>query len=187
MFLTIPNMKGCAILMSATSVPTDADLTESAAPEVFAEPPETAPPKKKGRGRRWVKRIIILLIIAAAVFAAYWILRRMRAGQPTASAEYITETAERRDIVSTLTGNGALTPADSYTVTTLIEGEILSADFEEGNMVEKSSVLYTKRGKTRFWQWRRKKSPRLISCVKKSSTPSKIIGTDVDGGVWAGV
>ena len=35
-----------------------------------------------------------------------------------------------------------LQPANSYTVTTLIEGEVLSADFEEGDMVEQDSVLY---------------------------------------------
>ncbi|MDR3277241.1 MAG: HlyD family efflux transporter periplasmic adaptor subunit [Oscillospiraceae bacterium] len=116
--------------MSVNAVPADA-------------PPETAPPQKRGTGRRWIKRAVILLIIAAAVFAVQQVLSRMRAGQPAAAAEYITETAERRDVVSTLTGNGALTPADSYTVTTLIEGEILSADFEEGDTVEKDAVLYT--------------------------------------------
>ena len=44
---------------------------------------------------------------------------------------------------STITGSGTLEAADSYSVTTLLEGTILTADFEEGDQVEEGTVLYT--------------------------------------------
>jgi HlyD family secretion protein len=42
----------------------------------------------------------------------------------------------------TLSGSGTLEPADSYTVTSLISGDIISAPFEEGETVGKGQVLY---------------------------------------------
>ncbi len=50
---------------------------------------------------------------------------------------------ERRDITASLTGSGSLQAADSYSVTTLVEDTILTADFEEGDEVEQGTVLYT--------------------------------------------
>lgn len=34
-------------------------------------------------------------------------------------------------------------PADSYNVTTLLSGDIVSAPFEEGDLVTKDTLLYT--------------------------------------------
>lgn len=50
---------------------------------------------------------------------------------------------ERRDITSAITGSGSLEAANSYSVTALVEGTILTADFEEGDTVEEGTVLYT--------------------------------------------
>ena len=47
------------------------------------------------------------------------------------------------DVSSSITGSGTLEAADSYSVTTLIEGSILTADFEEGDEVEEGTILYT--------------------------------------------
>jgi HlyD family secretion protein len=41
-----------------------------------------------------------------------------------------------------MTGTGTLNPANYYTVTTLVSGDILEADFEEGDTVEKGQQLY---------------------------------------------
>mgnify|MGYP000594000881 CR=1 FL=1 len=56
---------------------------------------------------------------------------------------YTTASVEKRSITNSLTGSGTLQPADSYTVTTLVSGEVLSDTFEEGDMVEKDQLLYT--------------------------------------------
>lgn len=56
---------------------------------------------------------------------------------------YTTYTVKRGDITETLSGSGTLQPADSYTVTSLISGDILTAPFEEGDVVAKDQTLYT--------------------------------------------
>lgn len=56
---------------------------------------------------------------------------------------YTTASVEKRSITNSLTGSGTLEPADAYTVTTLVSGEVLSDTFEEGDTVEKGQLLYT--------------------------------------------
>lgn len=63
------------------------------------------------------------------------------AGAPQEAA-YVEVPVERRTIASDLSGSGTLQPANSYTVTTLLEGEILADYFEEGDVIAKDAVLY---------------------------------------------
>ena len=88
-------------------------------------------------GKRWSLLIVALLLILA--FAGKFLLSK---GPSAAAITYTEERVAPRTITNSLTGSGTLQPANSYTVTTLIEGEVLSADFEEGDMVEQDSVLY---------------------------------------------
>lgn len=88
-------------------------------------------------GKRWSLLIVALLLILA--FAGKFLLSK---GPSAAAITYTEEKVAPRTITNSLTGSGTLQPANSYTVTTLIEGEVLSADFEEGDMVEQDSVLY---------------------------------------------
>lgn len=60
-----------------------------------------------------------------------------------ASANYIQQPLERRDIVNTFNGSGTIQAADAYTVRTLVKGTVLTADFELGDEIEKGTVLYT--------------------------------------------
>lgn len=87
--------------------------------------------------RRW---ILAAAIAAILLIAAVLILRGRGSGR--AGISYLETPVERRTIASTLTGSGTLLPANSYTVTTLAEGDILTADFEEGDLVEEDTVLY---------------------------------------------
>ena len=109
---------------------------------------ETAPgaPAQAGKGRnggkKWVKPVVFLLIIgAAAAVAMTW--RGMKAKAATARAQsHNTASAERRDISSELSSSGTLKAKDTYSITSMVEGEVLSAGFEEGDQVEKDQVLY---------------------------------------------
>lgn len=47
-----------------------------------------------------------------------------------------------RDITVTLTGAGTLNPANSYVVTSVVTGDIISAPFEEGDSIQKDGLLY---------------------------------------------
>ena len=98
--------------------------------------------KKPGKKRRWKKFSVagVALVVAAGVG---W--QMLSPGQSSAAAatSYTTAEVTRMDVSSSITGSGTLEAADSYSVTTLIEGSILTADFEEGDEVEEGTILYT--------------------------------------------
>lgn len=92
------------------------------------------------KGRRW----IVLCVLAVAVIGGGTaFLSRTRAKAAKVETIYTTASVEKRSITNALTGSGTLQPADSYTVTTLVSGEVLSDTFEEGDIVEKDQLLYT--------------------------------------------
>ena len=93
---------------------------------------------KKRPSRR--QAILILVLAAGAAGFFVWSSRSKKAG---ADGEAInTATVERRTISSELSASGSLSAKDSYNITSLVEGEVLSADFEEGDEVVKDQVLY---------------------------------------------
>jgi HlyD family secretion protein len=57
------------------------------------------------------------------------------------TTNYQTTQVERRSITQALTGSGTLQPAASYTVTTLVTGEILNSPIKEGDKVKEGDVL----------------------------------------------
>ena len=92
---------------------------------------------KPKHGKRW----LILSVTAVLLLALTG--KFLLGGSPAGSAiSYTEESVAKRTITNSLTGSGTLQPANSYTVTTLIEGEVLSANFEEGETVEADTVLY---------------------------------------------
>lgn len=128
------------------------ETTELAAPEAAET---AAPEKKKKRGffkkegkrpgkKKKFKKWIILLVVVAAIAAGIVGFLKYRAQKSSdSSVSYVTAKVERQDIDQTLDGTGTLEPADSYTVTSLISGEVLTDTFEEGDTVTKGDVLYT--------------------------------------------
>lgn len=99
-----------------------------------------SPPKKKRLGRKG-KWLLLALVLAAGI--GFLALRHLGGQQAAAAVSYQEATVEARDITRSLTASGTLEPADSYTVSTLVDGEILSDTFEEGDLVEKGQLLYT--------------------------------------------
>ena len=99
-----------------------------------------SPPKKKRFGRKG-KWLLLALVLAAGI--GFLALRHLGGQQAAAAVSYQEAAVEARDITRSLTASGTLEPADSYTVSTLVDGEILSDTFEEGDLVEKGQLLYT--------------------------------------------
>lgn len=99
-----------------------------------------SPPKKKRLGRKG-KWLLLALVLAAGI--GFLALRHLGGQQAAAAVSYQEAAVEARDITRSLTASGTLEPADSYTVSTLVDGEILSDTFEEGDLVEKGKLLYT--------------------------------------------
>ena len=95
--------------------------------------------KKLLRGK---KRKVIALVLVASIAGGVVVWRGH--GQTAAAAtEYQEAAVERRSITNSLSASGTLEPADSYTVNTLVSGEILSDTFEKGDQVEEGQLLYT--------------------------------------------
>lgn len=97
--------------------------------------------KRRRRGR--LKKAAALALVCTIASGGAWYF--LGSGDSTAAADsiYATAAVERRTITSTITGSGTLEAADSYSVTTLLEGTILTASFEEGDQVEQGTILYT--------------------------------------------
>jgi len=113
---------------------------------------KAASPETEGgtndKSHSWAKKLLrkrVVIPALAFVLAGTLGLRLLGGGQPAAAADltYTTAAVERRDITAQITGSGSLEAANSYSVTTLVEGSILTAGFEEGDQVEEGTVLYT--------------------------------------------
>ena len=96
--------------------------------------------------RRW-KLLAVggCVLVAAGVLAA-----RQLAAPAAAETTYIEVTPQRRSITNVFSESGTIEAANSYEVKSLVRGEVLTAGFEEGDMVEKGTVLlgrgYPERG-----------------------------------------
>lgn len=98
--------------------------------------------RRKGRKKSRLRIVLGALIIIAIVAVVVW-QRRQAARAASKEARAVkTATVETRDIVSELSSSGTLAAKDSYSITALVEGEVITADFEEGDQVEKGQVLY---------------------------------------------
>lgn len=96
--------------------------------------------KRKKGGKKLVAAVIVLAAAGAGVYA--FAQNKQKAAMAEVTTNVQTATAARMDISSELTASSSLSPKDTYEVTSLVEGEVLEALFEEGDVVEKDQVLY---------------------------------------------
>jgi len=78
--------------------------------------------------------VVILLIITASVFAL---------GGKKGKTVINTVKADKGTIQLTISGTGMIEANDQYEVMALVNGEIMDAPFEEGDIVEKGDLLYS--------------------------------------------
>ncbi len=93
----------------------------------------------------WKKIIVWVVIIAVILIGINVGLQqlRKRVTANTAGKNVVsTASVETRDIQNVLSSSGTIEPLNTYEVTTLVEGEIIAADFEEGDEVKEGQVLY---------------------------------------------
>ncbi len=90
-----------------------------------------------------IKKIVIGTVILAVVGGgAYYFLSQKQSMPSATEIEYTTENPTTQTLTQSISGTAALEAADSYTITPLVEVEILSSYFEEGDVVEKDMILY---------------------------------------------
>ena len=121
------------------------------APTETSGTPESGEPEKKRRfslknwdsrkKKRWLKILIPLAVVIAIVAGCVSSLTKNVNSQ--LSGSYLVASAQRQDLTVSVSGTATLQPADSYNVTTLLSGDIVSAPFEEGDLVAKDTLLYT--------------------------------------------
>ena len=99
--------------------------------------------KKRLPGKKARKWIVVAVLAVAVIGGGTAFLNGAKAKAAKTETTYTTASVEKRSITNSLTGSGTLEPADAYTVTTLVSGEVLSDTFEEGDTVEKDQLLYT--------------------------------------------
>ena len=82
---------------------------------------------------------VVCVVIAGGVF----LLKPKNASTTAVDPSYLEASPEVRDVSNTLSGTGTLNPANTYTVKSLVEGKVLTGEFEEGDMLDEGTVLYT--------------------------------------------
>lgn len=89
----------------------------------------------------WKKhRVLTTVVTLIALLLVFNIVRAVFPRQQKETAEKVY--AQTREIVQTVTGKAVLLPAEEYQITIPVSGDILKADFEEGDVVSAGDVLY---------------------------------------------
>ncbi len=101
--------------------------------------------EKKSRKRKKLNKTVILigaLVLIGAALAGIMVFRQKAKAAAAPVQENRTAAVVKQSITSTLSSSGTLAAKDTYTITSLVEGEVTMADFEEGDQVEKGQILY---------------------------------------------
>lgn len=87
---------------------------------------------------KWLAPLAVVLVVVIVLVVG--------GGSKKAASRDVTyaeATPTRQDVSNSLSGTGTLNPANTYTVKSLVDGKILTSNFEEGDKVEEGDVLYT--------------------------------------------
>ncbi len=82
---------------------------------------------------------LVILVVVGVVAVPRVIAKR---ANDMMEGMYQTQTPDMKDLQVELTGTGTIEPNDQYSITPMVQGEIVEAAFEEGDIVEKGQVLY---------------------------------------------
>lgn len=103
---------------------------------------KTVKKKRNANGGKWIVLLIFLIVVLIGG-ALFWQNRSRKAKQAGAESQIRnTSTVTRGNLVSELSSSGTISPKNTYNITSLVEGEIISAEFEEGDQVTEGQILY---------------------------------------------
>ena len=84
----------------------------------------------KKTGKKGKKLLLLLLILLAVILGLYAAVRMKAEKAASANTKEVkTAVVEKRDITSELSSSGTISPKNTYDITSLVEGEVISADF----------------------------------------------------------
>ncbi len=96
--------------------------------------------RKKINKKQLAAGVLALALIGGGLF---WYQKTASAKDAASKAGQVrTSAVTRGTLTSELTSSGVISPKDTYSITSLVEGEVIAAEFEEGDQVEEGQVLY---------------------------------------------
>lgn len=100
--------------------------------------------KAKKKSIKNKKKVLITLVGAVVLIGGggSWLMHARAEKAAAKTAEVRTSVVTRGNLSSELTSSGTIEPKDTYSITSLVEGEVITADFEEGDQVTEGQVLY---------------------------------------------
>lgn len=99
--------------------------------------------KEKGTGKKPVKKLVLgAVLLVAVVGGAFFVYQKKAAAASKKETSVRTGTVTRQTIQQSLSSSGTISPKNSYTITSMVEGKVISADFNEGDQVTEGQVLY---------------------------------------------
>ncbi len=87
------------------------------------------------------KKIIFAVVFAVVIVALVSGLKSC--GKKTTSNEVSTAKVERGDVQVQITGSGTIEANEQYNITSLVTGDVTSAPFEEGDILNEGDIMYT--------------------------------------------
>lgn len=97
-------------------------------------------PKKSGK-KKWIFAEIMVIVVAGGAFFVQNQKKNAKLANAQAGKQNTAEVT-KGDLISSLSSSGTISAKDTYEITSLVEGEVVEANFEEGDQVEKGQVLY---------------------------------------------
>ena len=99
---------------------------------------KTGPAQFAKKNWKWLVPVACVVIVGGVL-----LLKPGSTKQANVDTSYVETSPENRDVSNSLSGTGILNPANTYTVKSLVDGKVLTGDFEEGDTVAEGDVLYT--------------------------------------------
>ena len=112
--------------------------SQTAAPAAEADTPVQKAKQFGKKNWKWLVPVACVVLVGGVL-----LLKPGKAHQASTDASYVEDVLQLRDVSNSLSGTGTLNPANTYTVKSLVDGKVLTGEFEEGDVVEEGTVLYT--------------------------------------------
>ena len=112
--------------------------SQPAAPAAEADTPVQKAKQFGKKNWKWLVPVACVVLVGGVL-----LLKPGKAHQADTDASYVEDVPQLRDVSNSLSGTGTLNPANTYTVKSLVDGKVLTGEFEEGDVVEEGTVLYT--------------------------------------------
>lgn len=99
--------------------------------------------KEKRTEKKPVKKLVLGAVLLAVIAGgAVFVYQKKAASSSKKETSVRTGTVTRQTIQQSLSSSGTISPKNSYTITSMVEGKVISADFNEGDQVTAGQVLY---------------------------------------------